>query len=262
MALTDINKVKSYLGITSCDNDDIIQAQIEAVSTAIESLTNRTFTKQDFVEEINALDNSLILTNTPVNNIYGAFVGDKNVIKIDYTGTGIGSVEVYTDKVTLYENFSGTSYAFSTYSTISTLATQMNTQSNFTVTVEDTDYNGWSPKLLWTGNQAIDVDGEDIYLEMAYEPSIVTEIYNGLYNVQTNRYHKVLYNGGYTTIPEDLQEIATKAVVDLYQSRKADMTLQSEKIGDYSYTRGSSSEVTNIVKSYKSILSIYMNKVM
>jgi hypothetical protein len=48
---------------------------------------------------------------------------------------------------------------------------------------------------------------------------------------------KVEYTGGYATIPEDLQQAVVEIVKGLYQQRTEDTTIESEKLGDYSYKR-------------------------
>jgi hypothetical protein len=52
------------------------------------------------------------------------------------------------------------------------------------------------------------------------------------------RRFKVTYNGGTNTAPADVKLAAIQSVADLYLHR--DQSLQAEKIGDYSYTRGKS----------------------
>jgi hypothetical protein len=46
----------------------------------------------------------------------------------------------------------------------------------------------------------------------------------------------VVYNAGYSTIPADLHMVATRLAADLVNMTGQSGTIQSEKIGDYSYT--------------------------
>lgn len=47
------------------------------------------------------------------------------------------------------------------------------------------------------------------------------------------------YTGGYSVVPEDLEQIAVEVTAFMFQSRAQDPRLISESIGDYSYTRAS-----------------------
>jgi uncharacterized phiE125 gp8 family phage protein len=48
--------------------------------------------------------------------------------------------------------------------------------------------------------------------------------------------YEVQYNGGYATIPDDVDMVCRELVVEAYNLSKRDSTLRSESLGDYSYT--------------------------
>jgi len=47
---------------------------------------------------------------------------------------------------------------------------------------------------------------------------------------------KIVYTAGYSAIPDDLAQIATEVAASIYASARVNPALQSEQIGDYSYT--------------------------
>ena len=65
----------------------------------------------------------------------------------------------------------------------------------------------------------------------------------------------VVYVGGYSTIPSDLQMACMRMSDIMWSARGRDPTLTSEKIGDYSYTRDGADAVasikTNLIQAYR-----------
>ena len=65
----------------------------------------------------------------------------------------------------------------------------------------------------------------------------------------------VVYVGGYSTIPSDLQMACMRMSDIMWSARGRDPTLTSEKIGDYSYTRDAADAVaaikTNLMQAYR-----------
>lgn len=68
---------------------------------------------------------------------------------------------------------------------------------------------------------------------------------------------KVVYVGGYETVPKDLEHCANRLVVSLYNSKTASGPLSSESIEDYSYTLASGEDAARSLDSSHSVLSRY-----
>jgi hypothetical protein len=68
-------------------------------------------------------------------------------------------------------------------------------------------------------------------------------------SAEKNQYFKISYNAGYTTIPADLNLIATKWVETSFNNTKVNGNYKSEKLGDYSYTVMTNSERTSSMKT-------------
>lgn len=53
---------------------------------------------------------------------------------------------------------------------------------------------------------------------------------------------EIVYTAGYATVPDDVQEACVLTVAALYAAASTDPNLQSESLGDYSFTRRTAAE--------------------
>jgi hypothetical protein len=259
MALTTIANVKTFLGLSGTTYDTVLTMIVAGTDLAISNYCDRTFEINDFIENVNALDNRIILKNRPIDTIYYAGYGTENAIEVKYTGTGLASVQIETTRVRLFENLVATEYLYSSYATLSTLATAMNGKANFTVTLSE---EGLS-KTLWEASMSLEND-ETVYLQKPGSHACLTQIYDGFYVSDCQNNHKLIYRGGYSTIPADLVLIATKIASSVFQQRQTAGTLKSESIGDYSYTIADSTADADTVisSSFGQALKVYRNAVL
>jgi len=260
MALTSLATIKSRLGITDNTQDVLLQALIDSATKAIENYCDRTFEKADYFEQ-GYSDGHIYLKNTPIHTIYACMMGDQNAIQIDYNGTFVFSVNVDREKVTLFENFSNTTYSFATYTNISELNAQINLHANASSQIVSSVYNNWPSKYLWQGHSTLGEDA-NIFLEMPTMSANLLKINEGMYGTQVGRY-MIFYSGGYDTIPADLTEICNRIVISLYSTKTKDGSLQSESIGDYSYTnRDFKQDASSLLFTYANALNNYRIKVL
>lgn len=61
--------------------------------------------------------------------------------------------------------------------------------------------------------------------------------------------YKVVYTGGFTTVPDDLKWACYRVVDDMVSNRRQPTNIKSESIGDYSYTKGIGPQTLVEVKS-------------
>ena len=65
------------------------------------------------------------------------------------------------------------------------------------------------------------------------------------------------YSAGYTTVPDDLHQACLVIAATMYLSRKSDTSLQSESLGDYSYSMASADSsramMEDMIGSWKEI---------
>jgi len=264
MQFTTLAIVKDRLGITVNTFDGQISQIINAVSLAIERFCDRDFDLADYTEQGVILQNRLILKNRPINSIYACLVDDTNIIQVQYNGTKVFSLKVDSDKVITYENFSPTSYSYTTYPTVLDLQTVMNSNANCTCTLTSTVYQNWPSKLLYQGHSTVG-DSTTLFIEMPTSQATLAKLHDGIYSTDKNGKYVCVYNGGFASAPADLQELATKLACTLYLNKAKDISVKSESIGDYSYTGIEMKEDVDAIlmntKSYTSVLDSYRIKV-
>ena len=99
---------------------------------------------------------------------------------------------------------------------------------------QDTDgfrYQGSSGRFRYLGSQrgrfTIDADGSTTFAAFGDSPAFP----GGMQNV------KVVYTGGYSTIPDAIKYACYRAIDIAFARRRQDLNMQSESLGGYSYTR-------------------------
>jgi hypothetical protein len=89
------------------------------------------------------------------------------------------------------------------------------------------------------GGSLNDLDGEFMPNQTGVYPQFVMGTKN----------YRIVYTGGYSTVPARLQWLMYRLVDDAVSSRRQPSTLMSESIGDYSYKLGASAETLVEVNS-------------
>jgi len=68
---------------------------------------------------------------------------------------------------------------------------------------------------------------------------------------------KAIYNAGYASIPEDVQEAVCELAAWLYSQNKQDPAMAAERLGDYSYQRaageGLPASIVRTIASYRNV---------
>jgi hypothetical protein len=59
----------------------------------------------------------------------------------------------------------------------------------------------------------------------------------------------VAYNGGYDTVPYDIEQVCLEAAAQMYRDRKRDRGVQSESLGDYSYSLGAATAALDLIRT-------------
>ncbi len=293
-ALTSLENVKSYLGITSTDNDSEITRLINAVTYRIETYCSRRFKTRSYtLERYTCKD--IYVDNWPIISVERVAVGTKNSLTITNTDSGAYSATCSITRsadplpanthiklsVNGGSNGGDTSIAFADYATLTLLAAQINDQDNWTATVV-ADMGIWaSDELIQIGsseclNQEIGLEvpdrREDDYLLDEQSGLISLNSYQQYYYPHHGSYdldigytggHKhrsivyVDYTGGFATIPADLEQIAIEIVGTVFKKRKLNENVKSEKIGDYEYTLGGGVDVNSAVIARAAELNLW-----
>ena len=77
----------------------------------------------------------------------------------------------------------------------------------------------------------------DIDLEYTLEPNTGVLTFVNTYALGLQYFYKIEYTGGYDYCPEPVKLAIAQIASGMYSSARYDDSLQSEKIGDYSYSR-------------------------
>lgn len=261
MALTTTAAVKEYLRISGSDDDTLIGNLVTRAQKAIETYTGRLFDSATYREWHNgSRDEWILLKNWPVTSVGRVAYGSATGLSVTgSTATDLrATVEVqdaglYLLRVDSAGDEQATTLAFSTYKTTGTLATQVSATTGWTGTV-GTDWPTLDLHRM-AGQNALGVNVDLTYPSESGLEVRVDEDAGILQIVGAGRngwptwdedggghfprgFQNLLvqYTGGYSTIPEDLAQIAIDVVADLYRQTQHDQSVMSESLGDYSYT--------------------------
>jgi hypothetical protein len=214
--------------------------------------------------------NLLILDNRPVNSVSRVAIEPTDVLLV--TNTSDTATEAYASisstvlTLTLITGGSTTtnSLTLASYSTLDLLAAAINALSanGWSATVT-TGYGSFSPSdlVVTEAMYCLDSsayfpifgDSENDYIIYPEKGWIVLE-----YGYFTAGKRNVLveYTYGYSTIPGALKEAILRLVSLVYHRSSVDPTLSSEKLGDHSWSRTTSSE-DDLQKAMQEELAMY-----
>jgi len=267
MAIGLLATVKQMLNIPVADTaqDSFLSDILDAVDDWIESACNRQFANANYIlEERGTGDKYLVLPNRPINAILWHASGASGVITVNYSGATTGTLSVQDQKVILVENLSKTeiSLTASGVSTISDVASLINAVPNWSATAS-TLYAAY-PALSLLSRQYQFMDSTTDRMEMVASVSPVDMrrvqdgIYHTFFRTSEARDILVIYDGGYSTMPDGLVYVASKIAADAYSFLTRDGALKEEELGDYRYVLDNQFR-NDAVQSNWSVLSQYAN---
>lgn len=227
----------------------LLEMLIDAATAIIERYCRRQFASRDYTSIYNGSGSSrLLLDQYPITRLKRLSHDLQSAIKIRNTlSTAVrATAEITDDGVELImTNSSGDntqSDAFASYTTITAMVDQINTHSaeGWEASVDNSCDNFPSTDLVRL--PALYCLDEYAYLKIPKKAINDFQIYadegrlhrDGGFNAGI-RNVVVAYTAGYATIPDDLQDACLELVMYFYDLSKRDSTLQSEKIGNYSY---------------------------
>lgn len=207
MALTTLQELKTYLGITSTSEDDRLNAFIAQATAVINNFCVRRLEDANYTEYYEGNNRrEFALKQYPVNSITS--------IHLDSDGYyGHGDNAFSSDDLLVL----GTDY---TYNSVTGIVYKL---------------SGSWPAVRVAYDQATQVG----------------QFEHGLGNI------KVIYNAGYTTIPDDLKYAANNFIAMMRRTAGTGGTFQSESFDYYSYSLPSTAEDEKIIGSIRNILSKY-----
>ena len=269
-ALTTLVGLKAHLGITVSTYDTILEQYIDHATAKIERWIGRQIKLRNYSEWYGGNDvRSVRVKQYPINNVVGVYTGlaagmtirsttasdvrltvSVNTDPLGTVANGVLSPGITLTRTTSAGTSSTNTLEFSSYQTTTSLAAAISTYAGFSATATTAMRCAQlHPRAGGDVKQsAVVLTGVDVSSEFVYDSylGIVTIRQDAFPMASHNaRYPSALqstlieYSAGYTTVPDDIHQACLVIAGTMYLSRKSDTSLQSESLGDYSYSMAS-----------------------
>jgi len=270
-ALSTLAQLKSHLGITLSTDNTILEGYIDYATAKIERWIGRQILVRNYFEWYGGNDvRSVRVKQYPINNVVGVYTGLAAALTIASTvSSDIRlTVSINTDPlgtvsngtlapgVTLTRTTSaGTTttdtLTFATYPDTTSLVAAINAITGYSATVSTAMRSaqlhpraGGDIKMATVMLTGVNVSSEFVY-----------DSYLGIVTIRQDAFPTMAshnarfpsglqstlieYSAGYTAVPDDIHQACMVIAGTAYLSRKSDNSLQSESLGDYSYSMAS-----------------------
>jgi len=270
-ALSTRNQLKSHLGITGSGDDLILDGYIDHATAKIERWIGRQILVRNYSEWYGGNDvRSVRVKQYPINNVVGVYTGLASAIMIASTDSSdirltvsintepLGTVAsgalapgVTLTRTTSAGTTSISTLTFATYPDTTSLVAAINAITGYSASVSTAmrcaqlhPRAGGDIKMATVVLTGVNVSSEFVYDSYL---GIVTIRQDAFPTAQSYsaRYPSALqstlieYSAGYTAVPDDIHQACMVIAGTMYLSRKSDSSLQSESLGDYSYSMAS-----------------------
>jgi hypothetical protein len=270
-ALTTLAGLKAHLGITVSTYDTILEQYIDHATAKIERWIGRQILVRNYFEWYGGNDvRSVRVKQYPINNVVGVYTGLAAALTIASTvSSDIRlTVSINTDPlgtvsngtlapgVTLTRTTSaGTTttntLTFATYPDTTSLVAAINAITGYSATVSTAmrcaqlhPRAGGDIKMATVMLTGVNVSSEFVYDSYLGIVTIRQDAFPTMAS-DSARFPPALlstlieYSAGYTVVPDDIHQACLVIAGTMYLSRKSDTSLQSESLGDYSYSMAS-----------------------
>jgi hypothetical protein len=265
-ALTDLDSVKTYMGVSGSTYDTKITRIINGVSAEIERICGTRFKARNYRERCNGgRQRRLVLRNRPVQRVTRIAYGNATALAVSYSGSAIdATASVYDDPelpaagglrlVTIVAGGTETesNLSFASYPTASTLATAVAAVSGWSATVTK---DVRCVELFPTGGE----DAKSRTVALSY-PDRRQSTYHvdgrlGTVEFDRNAFNQwqwpgegceyrtrfprdfqgiiALYRAGYESIPDDVQDLANELVKERYMMSTTNTAADQITLGPY-----------------------------
>ena len=268
-ALCSLVGLKAHLGITVSTDDTILEGYIDSASSRIEDFIGYRVLQRNYSEWYGGSGNRTIkLRNFPINLVTAVYTGMTAAITVssststDIQATisvnpepqggvsqGLLSPNLTVVNTTLLGVSTTSERAYSTYPYTSSLATNIDGITGFNATlVQNMKSSQLHPRAGADALQStVTLTGANVACEFAYDSRtgtvtiredrmILSQDWDSRFPYQPLS-TLVEYSAGYATVPDSIRQCALEESALMFLSRRVDDSLQSESIGDYSYSR-------------------------
>lgn len=263
----------SHLGATAAD-EDRLTALIASASNAIERYTHRYFERAERDQVFYNRTWDILLPAYPIDYVARVCIQPTDVLTIRATGEvatfGVGESALNLRRVVSGVS-SSTALSFATYPTLAALAAAMPT--GFTATVAS-GYGAYPSADLvrkqgnckYGAALAIWIDGSGTYHVDAKRGILSlrgqSPLHQWLADSEGFEHDqvRVVWSGGYATVPDDLQDVCAQLVAAAFKPNKSGL-VQSESLGEYSYSV-SIADVERLPITARRVLQSYKDRVL
>lgn len=250
--LITLAELKTYLNITDAAHDAQLNQAISSAESEADAYCNRTLLSTDYTSWLDGPGDSLmLLPNYPLTAVSRVSVYEVDAMSIKCAASDAtqATVSVAASALILFiadgASAGTTSLAFATYPTLADLETIIEaTAGSWSVEIPPAyslfqssvlrPVGGLFAKDIWAQVQMPD-QPESGYRVLFDEGSILAK-WGGFPHGKQNVY--VAYTAGYTngTAPDALKQVIMEMAGSVFYAGEHDITLKSEKLGDYSWT--------------------------
>jgi hypothetical protein len=261
-SLTTLVSLKQYLGVTTTTDDALMESLIDRASDFIQRYCARNFVSQRYYEWHDTYGaDRIALKNNPVEHVRFVGVGYDNAISVQSTvasdisvTVGVDSDHVHLHRINSSGVETSSQAVFATYPSTNLLAAAISGVTGFSASAVLNLPTKYLRKIA-----GADLKQKTIYLQAPTDSLtdyMIDDARGIIYGPTLTQYRSffVDYEGGYGTIPYDLQQATIEMASRLLNSRKRDPSLQSESLGGYSYSLRS---VSDLDSSTKLVLDSY-----
>jgi hypothetical protein len=270
-ALSTLVQLKAHLGITVSTDNTILEGYIDHATAKIERWIGRQILVRNYFEWYGGNDvRSVRVKQYPINNVVGVYTGLAAALTISSTVSSDIRLTVSINTDPLGTVASGalvpcavltrTDSAGTTTTNTLTFATNPDTTSLVAAINAITGYSATVSTAMRCAQlhpraggdikmATVMLTGVNVSSEFVYDSylGIVTIRQDAFPTMASHnaRYPSALqstlieYSAGYTTVPDDIHQACMVIAGTAYLSRKSDSSLQSESLGDYSYSMAS-----------------------
>ena len=270
-ALSTLAQLKSHLGITLSTDNTILEGYIDHATAKIERWIGRQILVRNYFEWYGGNDvRSVRVKQYPINNVVGVYTGLAAALTISSTvSSDIRlTVSINTDPLGTVSNgvlapgavLTRTDSAGTTTTNTLTFATNPDTTSLVAAINAITGYSatvstamrcaqlhpraGGDIKMATVMLTGVNVSSEFVYdsylgivtIRQDAFPTMASHSARFPSGLQSTL---IEYSAGYTAVPDDIHQACLVIAGTMYLSRKSDTSLQSESLGDYSYSMAS-----------------------
>ena len=271
-ALTTLAGLKAHLGITVSTYDTILEQYIDHASAKIERWIGRQIKLRNYSEWYGGNDvRSVRVKQYPINNVVGVYTGlaagmtitsttasdvrltvSVNTDPLGTVANGVLSPGITLVRTTSAGTPSTNTIEFSSFPTTTLLAAEITSNyAGFSATATTAmrcaqlhPRAGGDVKQSSVVLTGVNVSSEFVYDSYLGIVTIRQDAFPTMRSYSA-RYPSALqstlieYSAGYTTVPDDIHQACLVIAGTMYLSRKSDTSLQSESLGDYSYSMAS-----------------------